>query len=127
MNSTIQRLLLQDLNLVKSPDGKISASGVCQFKYYQAGEYQAGSARFQAFGQAALKLQEAKGAVAIVKGSVDIISPNEERVNHQLIFRISHVLSFESAVSAPVPIPVSAPAISNGHNTSEISLDELPC
>lgn len=133
MNSTVQRLRIASVNLVKEPEGKISASGTCQFKFYNSGEYQGASASYQAFGQAALRLQEAVqqgngSAVVVVKGSIDILPPDAQNVNHRLILKISHVLSVEASGSSAPAMGVSVLNFNNGSEpAAEISLDELPC
>lgn len=140
MNNAQLRVRINSLQASHTQDGTLNVSGECSFKYYDRSGYKVRPLRFQAYGEAAVALNNAAvGAIHVVSGRLNIFKPNDTNPNHQMLLTVERTVvvgsqstSEATPVTPVVPIaPVEAavgissvvpiPVASNGKATADYS------
>lgn len=145
MNNAQLRVRLDSLQASHTQDGTLNVSGQCSFKYYDRSGYKVRPLRFQAYGEAAVALNNGGvGAVHVVSGRLNIFKPNDTNPNHQMLLTVERTVvvggqptsgstpvipvvpaaPVGAAAGAVANTPVAIPVASNGKATAEYS--EIP-
>ncbi|NER49644.1 MAG: hypothetical protein F6J92_23715 [Symploca sp. SIO1A3] len=144
MNSTTQKIRIDEVFTNYNPEGKLQLSGRCSFQFYERGEIQSGSLRFSAYGNCAVLLNEAGvGSVVIGTGRLNIASVEVEAGYKDKIatFTITSAEIIRSGAAQPQPQPASVAPINqplqlavvgasngnhNGNGKHTIELEDIP-
>ena len=121
MNNAQLRVRINSLQTNHTQDGTLTISGDSSFKYYDRGGFKVRSLRFQAYGEAAVTLnQGGVGAVHVLSGRLNIFKPNDTHPNHQMLLTVERTVivgestDFQStSASAEVPASESVPTVTN--------------
>ncbi|MBD3557514.1 hypothetical protein H6S82_01355 [Planktothrix sp. FACHB-1355] len=145
MNNAQLRVRIDSLQASHTQDGTLNVSGQCSFKYYDRSGYKVRPLRFQAYGEAAVALNNGGvGAVHVVSGRLNIFKPNDTNPNHQMLLTVERTVvvggqptsgytpvipvvpaapvGAVAGVGANISVPI--PVASNGKATAEYS--EIP-
>ncbi|MBD2185552.1 hypothetical protein [Aerosakkonema funiforme] len=145
MNNAQLRVRIDSLQASHTQDGTLNVSGQCSFKYYDRSGYKVRPLRFQAYGEAAVALNNGGvGAVHVVSGRLNIFKPNDNNPNHQMLLTVERTVvvggqptsgytqvipvvpaapvGAAAGVGANISVPI--PVASNGKATAEYS--EIP-
>lgn len=121
MNNAQLRVRINSLQTNHTQDGTLTISGDSSFKYYDRGGFKVRSLQFQAYGEAAVTLnQGGVGAVHVLSGRLSIFKPNDSHPNHQMLLTVERTVimgestDFQStSASAEVPTSESVPTVTN--------------
>jgi hypothetical protein len=111
MNVIQLKIKLASINLERTADDRVSATGTCQFQFSDRGSLQVRSLPYHAWGQAALTMQEAGiGSIHAISGQFHVFPPKEQQRNPVLL------LSVTNALPLTLPQPPSTKAAGNGRS-----------
>ncbi|MGD2184433.1 hypothetical protein [Lusitaniella coriacea] len=103
MNNAQLRIRIDSLQTQLSPDGKLSISGQCSFKFFDHAEHQVRSLLYRAYGQTAMSVQEVGvGSIFVASGYINVYKPNPEgeQLNPTTVFTIQRACYFQSMQDA---------------------------
>ncbi len=107
MNNTQLKVKIQTANPNYSTQGKLIVKGQCLFKFYDAKETHTEILNYQAYGQAAVALNEAGvGSVFVLIGRINVYPPNEDNLNHLTILNVENAVCIKASTSKQ-PVAVS--------------------
>ncbi len=107
MNNAQLKVKIQTANPNYSTQGKLIVKGQCLFKFYDNKETHTEILNYQAYGQAAVTLNEAGvGSVFVLIGRINVYPPNEDNINHLTIFNVDSAICIKAS-TANQPVAVS--------------------
>ncbi len=107
MNNTQLKVKIQTANPNYSTQGKLIVKGQCLFKFYDNKETHTEILYYQAYGQAAVALNEAGvGSVFVLIGRINVYPPNEDNINHLTILNVENAVCIKASTSKQ-PVAVS--------------------
>ncbi|HAA29600.1 MAG TPA: hypothetical protein DCE56_20295 [Cyanobacteria bacterium UBA8553] len=128
MNNAQLRVRINSLQASHTQDGTLNVSGECSFKYYDRSGYKVRPLRFQAYGEAAVALNNAAvGAIHVVSGRLNIFKPNDTNPNHQMLLTVERtVVVGGQSNSEPISVTPVVPAAPVGSAAGAIAHSPLP-
>jgi len=119
-------------------------TGTCSFKFYDTKEDRVRPLRFQAYGRAAIALnQSGIGSVQVISGRLNIYKPSQENPKHQMLLTIEQTTCVKQGQATTPVAPVqqskstakfrtasvtaTAPKIASTNSSApEVEYDEIP-
>ncbi len=156
MNNTQLKVKIQTANPNYSTQGKLIVKGQCLFKFYDNKEIHTEILNYQAYGQAAVALNQAGvGSVFVLIGRINVYPPNEDNINHLTILNVENAICIKASTAnlaidvtpvtttaqrVPVGAATAAEPVRQGASTvtavatqplveapaPDISIDEIP-
>ncbi|NJP22526.1 MAG: hypothetical protein HC763_29880 [Hydrococcus sp. CRU_1_1] len=146
MNNIQLKIRIDAVEASYTKDGSLVVNGTCSFKYYDNKENKVRSLSFQAFGQAAVSLQQSGvGSVQVISGRMTVYKPTQEYPNHRCLLTIERNLcvtegastnrvvemqqppAMRGATVTKTPVATTAPAFaSTNGSAAEIYDEEIP-
>ena len=123
MNNTQLKVKIQTANPNFSGQGKLIVKGQCLFKFYDNKETHTEILNYQAYGQAAVALNEAGvGSVFVLIGRINVYPPAEDNLNHLTILNVENAVCIKASTSkqpvAVSPITTTAQRVPVGATTT---------
>lgn len=144
MNNAQLRIRIDSLQSQLSPDGKLSVSGQCSFKFFDRAEHQVRSLLYRAYGQTAMSVQDVGvGSVFVASGYINVYKPNPEegQISPTTVFTLQRACCLQPMQDAiafsgspistqpPATVPPSealAPLAQSNRNGNLVSASPAP-